>query len=714
MSAEARATGRGRADFGRLLGPRGIAVVGASADAARIGGQPIRALTEFGYAGRIYPVNPRHREIRGLPCYPDAASVPQPCDVALVAVGARLVPQVLRDCGRAGIPFAIVLSAGFKEVGEKGRALQDELESAIRDSGVRVVGPNCQGLMSPAHAVYCGFGAPFQYAHVQRGKTALVTQSGGFGYAVMSLAEASGIGFSYVVSTGNETDVDAVSLLEHLIDQDDVETLAVYLEGVRDGRALRRLGQRALGSGKPVLVWKVGNSQLGRRAAASHTANLTAPYELYKAAFREGGFIEVRDVDDLVDAVRAFRARRLPAGAGVGVVSVSGGAGVLLADRCEEYGLTLPPLGEATQRRLAELLPEFASAANPADVTAQVFNDFPMFGRVCEAVLNDPAVAQLIVVSASMQGPEAERLALELAGLAKRSSKPVLMVSSAARERALQAFEVLEAAHIPCYPTPGRAAFGAAALWQFASKLARRTPPAERAYDIARHALRFPADCKTLSEHQSKEVLRAYGIPVTREVLLDWAEVGRLQHAPFAFPLVAKLSSPDLLHKTEVGAVRVGLRDLDELKRAVTQMREAAARARPEARVEGVLLQEMASGLEIIAGGLNDPYFGPAVVFGLGGIFAEALRDLSLRFAPFDAATAHAMIGEIRAARILHGYRGQREADVDALADTLSRLSHLLADHADAIAEVDINPLFVRPRGEGVVAADALVVLARA
>ncbi|HVB49515.1 MAG TPA: acetate--CoA ligase family protein [Burkholderiales bacterium] len=713
MSGQACARERGHADFGRLLRPRGIAVIGASAEAARIGGQPMRALTEFGYAGRIYPVNPRYEEIRGLRCYPDAASVPQPCDVALVAVSAKLVAQALRDCGRAGIPFAIVLSAGFKEVGEKGRALQDELEAAIRESGVRVVGPNCQGLMSPEHSVYCGFGAPFQYAHAQRGKVALVTQSGGFGYAVVSLAEASGIGFSYVVSTGNETDVDAVSLLDYLLDQDDVETLALYLEGVRDGRALRRLGRRALEKGKPVLVWKVGNSQLGRRAAASHTANLTAPYELYKEVFREGGFIEVRDVDDLVDAVRAFRAGRLPAGDGIGVVSVSGGAGVLLADRCEEYGLRLPALGEDTQHRLAQLLPEFACAANPADVTAQVFNDFAIFGRVCEAVLADAAVAQLVVVSASMQGAEAERLALELSALAERSPKPILMVSSAARERAARAFEVLDAARIPCFPTPGRAALGACALWQFASKLAKDPARPDGPRDVASKVLSFPADRKTLSEHRSKQVLEAYGIPVTREVLLDWAELDRLQSAPLAFPLVAKLESSDLPHKTEAGAVRVGLKDLAELKRAVAHMRAAAARYRPEARIEGVLLQEMVGGVETIAGGMIDPFFGPVVVFGLGGVFAEVLRDVSLRFAPFGRETAREMIGEIRAARILRGYRGQKEADVDALADALSRLSHLLADHGDAIVEVDINPLFVRPRGEGVVAADALIVLAR-
>src|SRR5574340_413247 len=398
-------------DFLRLFEPRGIAVVGASAELHRIGGQPIRALSEFGYCGAIYPVNPKYAEIKGLTCYPDVASVPQPCDVALICVPAKAVPDAIRQCRPAGIAFAIVLSAGFREIGDKGMALQAELDAAIRDSGVRVIGPNCQGMMGPKNDLYCGFGAPFMYRHARAGRVAMVTQSGGFGFAVMGLSEAEGIGFNY---------------------------------GVSAGRRLIDIGRRALAANKPILVWKVGNSDTGRRAAASHTANLTAGYELYRAAFREGGYLEVNDVADLVDLARAFGARRLPAGNQVAVISISGGAGVLLADRCEELGLTLPPLSDATLAELRAVLPEFSSVLNPIDVTAQVFNDFSIFNKVVSLVARDAAVHQLIVVTASVEGAAADRLAHELVSIAAATDKPILVASSAPPGRADAARRLLD------------------------------------------------------------------------------------------------------------------------------------------------------------------------------------------------------------------------------------------------------------------------------
>lgn len=698
-------------NFSRLFSPRGIAILGASADVTRIGGQPIKALTEFGYRGAVYPVNPKYQEIRGLRCYPSLAAVPQPCDVALVAVSSALVPQAILDCGKAGIPFAVVLSAGFKEIGEKGEQLQAQLEDAIRVSGVRVVGPNCQGLMNLKEAVYCGFGAPFQYPHPGHGDVAMVTQSGGFGYAVMGLAEGGGLGFNYVISTGNETDVNTLDLLRHLLEQDDVEIVATYMEGVNDGRKLVEIGRRALEVRKPIVVWKVGNSNLGRQAAASHTANLTAPYELYRTAFREGGFIEVRDVHDLVDVANAFLAKRLPKGGAIAVISISGGAGVLLADRCEELGLKLPSLSDGTLIKLREILPGFSSALNPIDVTAQVFNDLAMFSQVIELVAGDPAIHQIIVVSASVQGAMAEKIAQELVKIWNRTEKPILVCSSAPPERAAEAFRILKESKIPCYPTPVRAATAAAALRQFSDRLQMPARRVNGARLVPKISLTFAKGQRTLGEHRSKAVLREYGIPVVREVLLDPQSVDGLTQSPVPFPLVAKLESPDLPHKTEAGAVRIGIRSLDELKRGIGEMREAALRYRPDARIDGVLLQELVAGTEIIAGAVNDPFFGPTVLFGLGGVFSEVLRDVTYRFAPFSPDTAREMIEEIKGTRILRGYRGQPEGDLEALADTLSRLSCLIADHGAEISEIDINPLFVRSKGQGVVAADALVVL---
>ncbi len=384
-------------DFSRLINPRAVAVVGASSDLTRIGGQPLKLLTEYGYQGKVYPVNPKHREIKGLTCYSDLASVPKPCDVALVALSAPHVVGVIEQCGRAGIPFAIVLSAGFSEVGGDGKALQEKLTAAARAGNVRLVGPNCLGALNLKDNVRNGFGGTLQLPTLRPGPFAMITQSGGFGFGVVALAAYYGIGFNYAISTGNEADITMLDLAGYFLERSDIEGVVMFMEGVIDGRQLIALGERALELGKPILVWKVGNSEIGRRAAASHTARMTAGYELFQTAFRGGGFVEARDVDDLLDALKAFRARRLPRGNRVGVITLSGGAGVLLADRCTEFGLELPPLTEATTKAIREIVVAFASVANPVDATANGYNDnFASYNRVIATVLADPGIDQII------------------------------------------------------------------------------------------------------------------------------------------------------------------------------------------------------------------------------------------------------------------------------------------------------------------------------
>ncbi len=694
-------------DLDRLFDPRGIAVVGASSDLGRIGGQPIFALSEFGYTGGIYPINPKYPEIKGLACYPGIQAVPDPCDVALIAVPAKAVPGAIIDCGKRGIPFAVVLSAGFREV-RGGAEMQRQLDAAIAESGVRVVGPNCQGLLNIQKDVYCGFGAPFQYRHPNAGSVALVTQSGGFGYAVLGLAEAAGLAFNCVVSTGNETDIDTLDLIDYLLDRDNVEVVATYMEGVRDGRRLLALGEKARRLGKPIAVWKVGNSRTGQAAAASHTANLSAGYELYRAAFDHPGFVLVRDVDDLVDVAKGFLHRRQPKGNRVGVISISGGAGVLLADRCEELGLALPSLSESSSAELRSFMPEFASIANPIDVTAQIFNELPMFRRVLDTVLADPQIDQVIVYNASIQGATAQRLADELADISKRTDKPMLIGSSAPPGKASAALDTLAKANLPCYPTPGRAAAAAAALNVFWSRTVRAAGQAPMR-PIAKAAI--PTGVGPLGEHDSKQCLLAYGIPVVREVLLGVDEALALNAPPLPFPLVAKIDSPDLPHKSEAGAVRVNITSIEELRSAVREMLASAQAYRPGARIAAISLQEMAKGMEVLAGAVNDPYFGPVIAFGLGGVFTEVLHEVVHEFAPFDEQAAREMIRRSRGAALFEGVRGMPALDLDATAALLARLSWLAADHADRIAEIDVNPVFVRPKGQGVVAADALVVM---
>jgi acetate---CoA ligase (ADP-forming) len=699
-------------DLTRFLNPRGVAIVGASSDLTRIGGQPIRLLTEYGYRGAVYPVNPKYNEINGLRCYPDLSALPQPCDVALIALAAPHVPGVIEACGRAGIPYALVLSAGFSEVGEKGRALQEKLVAAAKQSGVRVVGPNCLGLFNLNEGVRIGFGGTLMLNTLKPGPIAMVTQSGGFGFGVVALASHYGVGMSYGISTGNEADLTAIDWLEAVIELPDVELVVAFLEGVTEGLRLIALGQRALALGKPILVWKVGNSDIGRQAAASHTARLTAGYELYRAAFRLGGFIEVRDIDDLIDICKALRGRKLPRGNRVAVVTASGGAGVLLADRCAEEGLTLPPLSEATVRKLREYVAAFAAVGNPVDVTPQGYNDnFASYSRLIGDVLADPGIDQ--VIARAPRGAAASIWARNFVEMLRTEEKPVLINWPSSPDDNAEVAEFLEANGVPVILTPGRTVHALAALNDFAQKKRRYAELKAHAGErvIARQPLELSAAGGTLGEHRSKALLKAYGIRTVEEVLLAPDAVQALEQAPLAFPVAVKIESPDIPHKSEAGVVRLGVSDLGELKRAAREVVAAAREHDRTARVDGVLVQEMASGLEVIVGAVNDRFFGPVVTFGLGGVFTELLRDVTHRFAPFDVATAREMVNEIRGAALLTGYRGSAPLDVDALAEALSRLSLLISDHAGRIAEIDVNPLFVRPAGEGVIAADALVVL---
>jgi acyl-CoA synthetase (NDP forming) len=696
-------------DLSRLLDPRGVAVVGASTDLTRIGGQPIKLLTEYGYKGQVYPVNPKYPEIKGLKCYPDVLSVPKPCDIALIAVSGALVPGAIEQCGKAGIPFAVILSAGFSEAGEAGKELNDKLLAAIKSSGVRVVGPNCLGVLNLDASFRLGFGGTLQLKTLKPGPIAMVTQSGGFGFGVVAVGCYYGLGFNHVISTGNEADLTALDWMEYLIERPDVEILTAFLEGTTEGLRLRRLGARALELGKPILIWKVGNTDVGSKAATSHTARLTAGYELFRTAFREGGFIEVQDVDDLIDYCKAFRAKKLPRGNGVGVMTLSGGAGVLLADRCTARGLTLPRLTDKTRETLRGIVVAYASIENPIDTTAQGYNDnFASYTKTMREVLADPNIDS--IVARSPRGTVAQAWAEGLVEMLKGVDKPLLLNWPTSPDDNRAAMDYLEQNGVPCMLAPGRTVDALAALNDFAGK--RRVFEATRARGGKRAIAKQKLDLSgsgTLGEHASKALLQAYGIPVTGEKLLAPDAVEKLTATPLPFPLAVKIESADIPHKTEAGVIRLNITSLDGLKQAAREVLAAAKQYKSDARIAGILVQQMATGEEVILGVVNDAHFGPVVAFGLGGVFTEIMHDVTHRFAPFDAETAKSMIHEIKGVKLLQGYRGKPPCNIDALADAIARLSLLAADHADRIGEIDINPLFVN--ASGVIAADALVVL---
>ncbi len=695
-----------RPDLMRLLNPASIAIIGASSNAKSISGQPLMHMLACNYEGKLYPVNPNRSEVQGVKAYPDVLSVPRPCDAAVIAVPAAHVPKALEQCGEAGIPFAVILTAGFIETGtEAGADLQRQLEAAIAKSGVRIVGPNCVGAMNVINRAYLAFGGALGDKTLRPGPLAIVSQSGGFGQSMMTFANLHGIGCNYVISTGNETDISFFDFAHDFLDRDEVKLLAVYMEASTEGTRIRELGRHALEAGKPILMLKVGNGVAGRRAASSHTGRLTADYTLFRAAFREGGYIEVDDLDNMADVARLVIGGKYPKGRNVGVLTGSGGWGVIVAEHLEKNGLQLPSPSEASQAKLRALGSTFASLNNPIDQMANYGDQY----KTLQSVIDDPAFDQFVVRSG--QGPDVGVWAQRFLETAATSDKPIIVSWASVPTRDAEVRMQLEDAGFLCTNYPGRAARAAAAFTEFALRRRRfveRTPgPAQRPFDA--RALDLAGHSGALAEHTSKQCLAVYEIPATREVLLSLDQIVALDASPVAFPVAVKLASPDIAHKTEANAVRLGVSTLAQLKQAAQDVQACGLRHTPHARIEGISIQEMASGIEVILGAVNDPNFGPYVMVGLGGVLTEVLHDVTHRFAPVSMDDARAMLAELRGAKILDGYRGAPPADVDALARALVNLSWLISDHRDRITEIDVNPLFVRAQGHGVVAADALV-----
>jgi acetyltransferase len=695
--------------FERLFAPRAIAIIGASGDLTRISGQPIQALINSGFKGPVHLVNPRYQELHGRKCYASAAAIGQPVDLALIAVPAPGVSAAIRDCGAAKIPFAIILTAGFREAGEEGRRLEGELARACKESGVRAIGPNCQGALSTESRMWCVFGSVAEETGLMPGPVSCAFQSGGFGYAVVNLAEAQGIGFRNVVSTGNETDITMPELLSAMLDDPGTELAFGYMEGTPNARALLDLGQKSLAMAKPVLIWKGAQTDIGTKAAASHTANLTGDYDLFRAAFRQSGLIETQDVEEIVDFAKVASQKRWPKGRSIGVLSISGGSGVVFADRAAREGLTLPPFAPATFKALRAIIPSFGAADNPADTTAAVINDMALFTRTLDIVLADPGIDQLSLLLASLPGVGALKCAQAIAAANAKTDKPVQVVWSGRKAKSEEAWKVFVDNAIPFLPTPARGAKAAATLAKFAEdrrRLLGRKAPAS----AIPPGLALPAGDVTLSEVESKAVLKAFGVPITNEVLVpaeaDVAAAIKGLSGPFAVKIVSR----DIAHKTEAGGVRLGVAAGD-LGKAAAEVIANGRAYKAGARIDGVLVSEMASGLEALIGVVNDDAFGPCVTFGLGGVLTEVLKDVTFRVAPFDIETARDMIGELRAAKLFDGYRGKPAADKEALAHMLVEVSRMAAALGNRLKEMDINPVFVGTASEGCRAADALIVL---
>ncbi len=670
-----------------LIHPRSIAIVGASAELSKINGRPLKFLLEKGYAGRILPVNPKYAQIAGLPCSPDIASLPEAADLAIVAVPAREVLASIDALGRRGVRAAVVFSSGFGETGPEGLQLERAVVDCARRHGMVLCGPNCLGFVNAFDKVYATFS---QYADGETGPgpIAFVTQSGAFGTAIAALARQRGLGLGYFINTGNQADLDFSELMDSVIDDP-----PGYLEGLEDGAALIRLAQRCQALGKPLVLTKVGRMASGQRAAASHTGALAVADTVFDAVIRQYGVLRARNEEQMLDMLQALAQPRPARGIGLGIATQSGGAGVMMADRAEEVGLTMPELGEATRARLAEVMPAFGSAGNPVDVTGQFVARPELLTESVVALLRDPAV-HMGIVWLQLMTAHVDTLVRIFCEIRDRSDKPFFVCWVAAPAEALRR---LNAEGIVVFSAGERAVEAAAALARHG--LFRRQPP------VVVDAAVLAGVPRDLHDGVQASVpatawLSAAGVPMAPVALArDEEEAVALWRATGS-AVALKIESPDITHKTEVGGVVLKLNDEAGVRAAYGTLLERARQARPGARLDGVLVQRMSVGhLELVVGAQRDPVFGMVVMVGLGGVLVEVLKDVAFRHAPFDTDEALAMLAELRMGAVLDGVRGQPGADRGQLAGLLSRLSHWVAAMQPWLVELDLNPVLVGPEG---------------
>ncbi len=673
-----------------LVAPASIAILGCSSDLQKLNGRTLKFLLDKGYAGKIYPVNPKYDRIGDLPCYPDVESIPGPVDMAIVTVPARLVVDQVRALGRKRVPAAIVYSSGFGEMGQAGRALEADLLAAAREGGVRLCGPNCLGLINAfdrAIATFSQFGA----GDVPAGPVAFVTQSGAFGSAIATLARRRHLGLGYFVNTGNECDATVVEIMDEVLADPRIRVGCSYIEGFKDGAGLLALAARAMHAGKPIVVTKVGRSQAGARAAASHTGSLAGEDRVFDGLARQYGILRARNEEHMLDMVDVLAHCRLPEGRGIGLVTQSGGAGVLVADRAEELGLSLPTLSEATQAKLREVLPAFGSGANPVDVTAQFIAEPGILLNGLRHTLADPAVHVGIVWILSMDA-YVDTLVDLFRQVKSETDKPFVLCWVAASDHALRA---CREAGIPVLRGAEPAVDAVAGLIEYAE--ARRAWLADHA---ARQAITLPAlalpEPGVVGTLEATALLERCGVVSAPITVAEDAEAAAAAAERIGLPVAVKIESPDILHKTEADGVRLGLATADAVREAARAVVQSAARHAPQARIDGVVVQKMAGGhAEFVLGLKNDPSFGPVVMAGLGGILVEVMRDVAFRHCPVTEREAGVMLDELRGRAMLAGVRGKPPVSREALVALICAVSRFGAAAGARLEELDLNPVLL-------------------
>jgi acetyl coenzyme A synthetase (ADP forming)-like protein len=695
--------------FESFFNPKSVAIVGASHQRGKVGYEILTNMITAEYKGKIFPVNPKSDAIEGLKCYPDLESIGEIPDLVIIVVPAKIVPSIMQQCAKAGTKSVIIITAGFKETGKEGKELEDQIIQIARGAGIRIIGPNCLGVIAPANNLNASFGGELPAA----GSIGYLSQSGALMAAILDMAKEQGIGFSKLVSIGNKADVDELDIIKALAGDPNTKVIAGYLESITDGSIFVSEVEQ-ISHDKPILLMKSGGTEAGAKAASSHTGTLAGSETAYESAFARAGVIRCDSIKQQFDYAQTIALQPLPKGPNVAVVTNAGGVGIMAVDAIERQNLVLAKLTDGTIKKLSAKLPPAANVHNPIDILGDALADRYEFAL--DAVLDDPNVNTVLVLLTPQAMTESEATAESVVKTTKqKSTKPVIACFLGA-DKIKKGKQILREGKIPQIDSPESAVETIKVIsdyvrWRSRPKRVVKLFPVNRrkVENIIERHLR--QNILKISETESKEILEAYGFVTPKGAVATTAEQAANIAGQLSYPVVLKIWSPDILHKSDVGGVKVGLASEQEVKDAFDLMMYRVPKKRPEANILGVLVQEMCSrGKEVILGMNRDPHFGPLMMFGMGGIMVEVLKDVSFYLAPLTAEEAKQMLINTRTYHMLKGVRGQEGVDIDAIAEGLQKLSQLVTEFPQ-IKEMDINPYMIGPEGTTPVAVDARITL---
>lgn len=690
-----------------FFNPKSVAIVGASTQKGKVGHEILKNTIDAGFKGKIFPINPKSETIEGLKCYADLAAVGQKPDLVIIIVPARSVPAVMQQCAQAGVKSVVIITAGFKEVGKEGAELEKQIVQIARQAGIRIIGPNCLGLIVPANKLNASFGGKLPAA----GAIGYLSQSGALLTAILDMANANDIGFSKLVSIGNKADVDELDVIGALAADADTKVIAGYLESIAHGNQFVREAEQ-ISHDKPILLIKAGATEAGAKAASSHTGSLAGAEAAYESAFERAGIIRCSSIRQQFDYAQALATQPLPAGPSVAVITNAGGPGIMAADAIEQQGLTFAKLTNKTIERLSSVLPAAANLYNPVDVLGDALAD--RYELALDAVLDDPHVDTVLILLTPQAMTEPAATAEAIIKITRQKPQKPVLACFLGADKIEEGVKILRRGGVPQIEATERAVETIRVMadyvrWRSRPKRVVKLFPVNRrkVENIVERHLRQAL--REIGETESKEILEAYGFATPKGSIATTAEQAAGIAEQLGFPVVLKIWSPDILHKSDCGGVQIGLKSIKEVRDAFDLMMYRIPKKLPDADILGVLVQEMCSGgREVILGMKRDPHFGPLMMFGMGGTMVEVLKDVSFYLAPLTADEAKQMLKSTKTYQMLKGVRGQEGVDIDAIAEGLQRLSQLVTEFAQ-IQELDINPYVVGPEGTIPIAVDARI-----